>query len=399
MSFSPCASLYLPHAQPLSPVGTSSSPWQPCSHGTPPCFLLPPVPSRGRVPLRSPYSPAEAPSRAPLQPWPRLPCSGSSARVAPSSSTRPELLHRVGCSSLRPSPMAPWSPSSASFLQPVVLAVSPFLATSQFFPIWLVLVVTPPVARQSRSPLLLSFPAAPELPSLLELELRLLSARRGASFLQSSPPPPPISLARSAPISMAAASSSELVPMPHAPLLLFLRCPVPVQQSPSFLCPTVRFPWPMLGPARFGLHLCARADPLSRLALWWSSSPSSPPVFNHGCRSSWMVHKLRRSMSRLQHQRPCSCSSMAASCAFRCSCACYREAPCSVLLCRIVVRAKLLAVEHCRSCETVRSRHRVRDARVGHGETLRVLVSEPARPQPRFALRVAARRVLPLSAP
>jgi hypothetical protein len=62
---------------------------------------------------------------------------------------------------------------------------------------------------------------------------------------------------------------------------------------------------PTLAPTRFGLQLSTRVDPPSRLALWWSSSPSSPPVFNYGCRPPWIVHKLRRSMPRLQHQRPC----------------------------------------------------------------------------------------------
>jgi hypothetical protein len=63
---------------------------------------------------------------------------------------------------------------------------------------------------------------------------------------------------------------------------------------------------PTSAPTRFGLQLSTRVDPSSRLALWWSSSPNSPPVFNYGCRPPWIVHKLRRSMPRLQHHRPCS---------------------------------------------------------------------------------------------
>jgi hypothetical protein len=60
---------------------------------------------------------------------------------------------------------------------------------------------------------------------------------------------PPVSFARSAPISMAVASSSKLTPMLRAPLMFFLRRPVLVQRSPSFLCPIVRFPWLVLGPS------------------------------------------------------------------------------------------------------------------------------------------------------
>jgi hypothetical protein len=53
-----------------------------------------------------------------------------------------------------------------------------------------------------------------------------------------------------------------------------------------------------------------------------------------------------------------------------------------LLFLRVLPRSSLFSSPPscCRARKTAHSRHRVRDARAGHGKTLRVLASEPARP-------------------
>ena len=72
---------------------------------------------------------------------------------------------------------------------------------------------------------------------------------------------------------------------------------------------------------------------------------------------------------------------------------------CSVLLfLRVLPQSSMFSSppSRCRARETVCSRYQVRDTRAGHCKALCRLVSESARPWPRFASRVATRQVLSL---
>jgi hypothetical protein len=89
-----------------------------------------------------------------------------------------------------------------------------------------------------------------------------------------------------------------------------------LHRAPALLAHgAVASPWCLAQPSRF-ISLCSSASSAESLCC----VPGSPSV-------------------------PAPCSSMVASRMFRCSCACCREAPYSVLLHRVVVRAKLLTVD------------------------------------------------------
>jgi len=152
-------------------------------------------------------------------------------------------------------------------------------------------------------------------------------------------------------------SRAVLVPMARARLQPGIPLPLPWQppaESLPVVCPVLcaaRAPGSLL--LRAVLCSCAPA----RSSLPGSTLPSSCPA-----RRS---NSLRRTRSVLLFLRVLPQSSM------------FSSPP-----------------SRCRARETVCSRYQVRDTRAGHGKVLRGLVSESARPWPRFASRVATRQVL-----
>jgi hypothetical protein len=128
--------------------------------------------------------------------------------------------------------------------------------------------------------------------------------------------------------------SSFLSLLWRAPLLLLAGCTPSPASRPSLLTRAQLIS--MATARRCSLVLGSR---LAKLPLQRSSSPH---LLSGPCSTAFPC--VLPSIARLCSV-PCLSLVFFPARAFRCSYACYREAPCSVLLRRIVVRAKLLAVD------------------------------------------------------
>jgi hypothetical protein len=198
-------------------------------------------------------------------------------------------------------------------------------------------------------------------------------------------------------------SASRLLPLPGRGF----PCSVPCRPAPSSWRRSAS-PLHQPCPARFPLSAESRrhvASPCTRHFLCSSVSPT-PANFSGarcGCQIPWPCALCRSSFSPTA---PAAAPGLAPSPRFPApwldsaqfaSYSPLRHARSVPLFLRVLPRNSLFSSppSHCHARETARSRHRVRNARAGHGETLRVLVSESARPQPRFALCVAVRQVKP----
>jgi hypothetical protein len=133
-------------------------------------------------------------------------------------------------------------------------------------------------------------------------------------------------------------------------------------------------PWP-----RAAAVLCARAVLLCQCPIL----PARAVVEAFGCARPADLPVSRLTLpnapSSSSAERRGACALGSVQFAY---CSPLRRARSVPLFLRMLPRSSLFSSpsSRCRAHETARSRHRVRDARAGHGKALRVLVSEPARP-------------------